>query len=150
MVYFLKIFKYIFNKYIALIAVLLLTMGTSKSQVNLQFSKPITFSGTLCGGVNSHLTPTCTNHSDGDTVPVGKIWKIEFIGAGGSTALCPRFSVNGAELNGWSTSNKQLWESAQPIWLNSGDRFLFYIDNCGSYGTFYTTWVVNVLEFNKQ
>ncbi len=116
-------------------------------QVNLQFSKPITMGGVLCGGVNSN----CTGYKswNRDAVPAGKILKIEFIGAGGTAALCPRFSVNGAELNGWNTVNKQIWASPQPIWLDSGDRFLFYSDNCGFYGTSTFTWVVNVLEFNK-
>lgn len=135
------------NARFLLVLSLMFVTFNSWAQVNLQFSKPITMGGVLCGGINS----TCSGFQgwDGDTVPAGKIWKIEFIGAGGSAALCPRFAVNGAELNGWSTANKQMWASPQPIWLNSGDRFAFYSDNCGFFGTSTFTWVVNVLEFNK-
>ena len=135
------------NARFLLVLSLVFMTSNSWAQVNLQFSKPITMGGVLCGGINS----VCIGFRgwDGDTVPAGKIWKIEFIGAGGSAGLCPRFAVNGAELNGWSTANKQMWASQQPIWLNSGYRFSFYSINCGFYGTSTFTWVVNVLEFNN-
>jgi hypothetical protein len=118
-------------------------------QVNLQFSKPITISGVVCGGINNNCAGSSYKTFDGDTVPSGKVWKIQFIGTGGNTSLCQRFQVNGAELNGWDTSNKQMWASPQPIWLNSGDYFLFYTAACSSFGTFTFSWVVNVLEFDK-
>jgi|LauGreDrversion4_2_1035121.scaffolds.fasta_scaffold147609_1 hypothetical protein len=136
------------NKRFLLLLSLLILSSNSWAQVNLQFSKPITMGGYICA---TPWSGGCSGYqlSAGDTVPAGKIWKIVFIGAGGSTALYPRFAVNGAELNGWSTANKQMWASPQPIWLNSGDRFAFYSDNCGHYGTSTLTMVVNVLEFNK-
>jgi hypothetical protein len=136
------------NKRFLLLLSLVFLSSNSWAQVNLQFSKPITMGGVLCGGINNN---GCIGFRswDGDTVPAGKIWKIEFIGAGGSANLCPRFAVNGAELKGWSTANKQMWASPQPISLNSGDRFAFYYDVCGYFGTSTFPWVVNVLEFNK-
>ena len=62
----------------------------SKSQVNLQLNRVITHSGTLTTGQEVFL----------DTVPVGKVWKIEAIGlsgfnAGNNVQNSNTFTING-------------------------------------------------------
>jgi hypothetical protein len=137
------------NKRFLLLLSLVFMSSNSWAQVNLQFSKPITMGGYICaapwlGGCSGYSL------SAGDTVPVGKIWKVEFIGAGGYSSLCPRFSINEVELNGWNPNQNKLWSNLQPIWLDSGDYFTFTTQNCGSLNSpNLMSWTVNVIEFNK-
>ncbi len=137
------------NKRFLLLLSLLILSSNSWGQVNLQFSKPITMGGYICA---TPWSGGCSGYSlsAGDTVPAGKIWKVEFLGAGGYAGLCPRFSINGVELNGWNPNQNKLWSNLQPIWLDSGDYFTFTTQTCGSLNSpNLISWTVNVIEFNK-
>lgn len=121
---------------------------TAEGQVNLQLSKPLTLGGVICATYQTQSSCSGYQLSAGDTVPAGKIWKVEFIGAGGSGVLCPKFSINGMELNGWDPNQNKLWGNLQPIWLNSGDYFTFEPRTCGNLNSAQLLyWTVNVLEF---
>lgn len=143
------VFDFIANykRFLLLLSLVFMT-SNSWAQVNLQFSKPITMGGVICAAYLYQSSCAGYQLSGGDTVPAGKIWKVEFIGAGGSGVLCPKFSINGMELNGWDPNQNKLWGNLQPIWLNSGDYFTFEPRTCGNLNSAQLLyWTVNVLEF---
>jgi hypothetical protein len=112
----------------------------SFAQGNLQFNQVLTYSGTLnCG----QASPTWT-------VPVGKVWKIEYrstvtgniyydYGNTFKGSLGPLFNLNGIKISdiiyttyvrpnqGWSITPNQ----NQPMWLKSGDQIQFSLDAVG-------------------
>lgn len=99
---------------------LLLFLGTCFSQGNLQFNQVLTFTGTVAsnnGFVNSAI----------NTVPAGKVWKIEFKEGGGLL-----------NVNGMNLSLNQL-----PCWLKNGDIVALNGNNSSTQNIF-----VSIIEFN--
>ncbi len=109
---------------------LLLTTATfSSAQGNLQFNQVVNF--TLVG-----ITPV------NFTVPAGKVWKIEAVGAE---------STNTPEVHLRNASNQPIatfypagtYHSPLPYWLNSGFSGNFYLLNSATY-----RGSVSIIEFN--
>ncbi len=125
---------------------LLLFIGTFFSQGNLQFNQVLTFTGTVAsnnGYVNSAI----------NTVPAGKVWKIEHVG--GSAFLMGNGTQYGVTINnatsicywGSSPSNYQLQvKEICPIWLKAGDNLSFYWSQYN--GTQGCDFVISIVEFN--
>lgn len=121
----------------------------SKSQVNLQLNRVITYAGTL----------TSTQEVFLDTVPVGKVWKIEAIGPSGFNSDKDFQSSNTFTINGKSYCNINFppytsGTSQNPvtikevIWLKSGD-FIGYKNNSRiQFCLCPIDYFVSILEFN--
>jgi hypothetical protein len=129
-------------KYILTI-ILSITLFNLNAQYNLQLNKVKTFTGTLSQGEEHYL----------DTVPVGKVWKIEatgFIG-GGSYNL----KINGKfYYNLWDsgvTANSRASSAIKEnLWLKSGDFISARnsaCNGCCPYGC-NQDYVISILEFN--
>lgn len=137
-------------KKIAIIALFAFCLKSAQSQ-SLIFQKPITLQKKWCGGVNN----TCASVSgysypNSDTVPQGKVWKIEYICQSGD--LKPHVYINNEEINSWESSSRgDIWKSNQPIWLNEGEILSTgasdnNIWNRNAFGII----TINLIEFSKQ
>jgi len=125
---------------------LIFFLGTSFSQGNLQFNQVLTFTGTVVsnnGYVNSAI----------NTVPAGKVWKIEHVG--GSSSLLGNGTQYGVTINNatsicyWgNTPANQLFlvKEICPIWLKAGDNLSFYWSQYN--GTQGCDFVMSIVEFN--
>ena len=116
-----------------LILVLISFLG--KSQNNLQFNRVINFGGSIAPRSEVIL----------DTVPSGKVWKIEAVGVYSSTLTvyfngATSFIYGGAYSNS-SPSGYYRNADASPIWLPSGSVLG---QSCGCGGN---RWF-SILEFN--
>ncbi len=101
---------------------------TAKAQGNLQFNQVITFNG--------NFTSTPTGKLDLGTVPVGKVWKMEYF----TTA-----STFGAGL----FVNNAIYVENKVIWFKPGD-LISVRGNCGSCGPGVSNYIyfVSIIEFN--
>ena len=118
---------------------------------NLAFNKPITLQKVWCGGVNNTCnTVSGYSYPKSDTVPTGKIWKIEFIGHAGE--LIPHIYINDKEIAAWQTSSPNIiWMSNNAIWLNSGDIISTGAENGSVWNrNAFGTITINLIEFNSQ
>jgi hypothetical protein len=127
------------KKYVCIIAFLLIGFE-GLGQGNLQFNQVLTFKGEFITG--------STEFSTTYTVPVGKVWKIEYLTkskvktATGYPYLAP--VINGTPIEIDTDSN--------PIWLKSGDTIAYQ-----NYGYYYAsqstyrldgTWLISIIEYN--
>ena len=117
----------------------LLSILTSKSfaQGNLQFNQVLTYSGTLTTGWNS---------SPSYTVPVGKVWKIEFHSVSDNYIS---LYLNGAVIHDvamvGSVNAAGSVINSSPIWLKTGDviNYAGQLPNYSQQG-----WALSIIEFN--
>lgn len=110
---------------------LLLLIGTSFSQGNLQFNQVLTFAGSAPGG--SVLTI--------GTVPVGKVWKIE-----ARSMDIGQFTlrINGFQYDYiYGVGNTGLVTCDLPIWLKANDVISINVPCCVARNYFYS-----IIEFN--
>lgn len=121
------------------------------SQGNLQFNQVLTNSGNVIMSTNNVKV-----FSPIQTVPSGKVWKIEFVGSSGFTTINPTFldyrwgiSVNTLDIVLFLTSNLTSPYS-MPIWLKAGDELRFYSTTTSwSTGNNITiNYVFSIIEFN--
>jgi hypothetical protein len=122
----------------------------AKTQGNLQFNQVLTFSGGLTASPNS------TTNSSIQTVPIGKVWKIESVG-GGYISPTLGSSYMGAKVNnglsifrlvGSSLNNSGVDKNICPIWLRSGDNMSIEYYNSNSGNAQSTSYVISIIEFN--
>jgi hypothetical protein len=106
----------------------LLFVPCSNAQGNLQFNQVITLNGSF--------TSTPTGKLDLGTVPVGKVWKMEYFTIA---------STYGAGL----FVNNAIFVENNVIWFKSGD-LISARGNCGSCGPGVGTYIyfVSIIEFN--
>jgi hypothetical protein len=103
-------------KKILTIAILLFSMA-SYAQGNLQFNKVKTFTGNASGYIVL------------DTVPTGKIWKIESTGFSGkdnsflqiNNIRYVNFYYNFSLIGGYSSNSQSSTSIKETLWLKSGD-----------------------------
>jgi hypothetical protein len=125
--------------------VMILLLGVKASaQGNLQFNQVLTFTGSIgVTGPNAVTSPI-------QTVPAGKVWKIEHVGglATNQSSTSVRFGIqinSGISLTYWS--NGIVDQNICPIWLKASDNLQFYYNNPG--GTAQScTYIISVVEFN--
>jgi len=124
-------------KKIITIAMLLFSMA-SYAQGNLQFNQVKTFTGSIISNGSFKLF---------DTIPQGKVWKIEAIGLNASCFL----NINGRNyvntlLHIGNTATSMV--SNENLWLKAGDVVGYYSSmnfNCPGCSSDY---VVSVIEYN--
>jgi len=116
----------------------------ASAQGNLQFNQVLTFTGSVgVTGANAVTSPM-------QTVPAGKVWKIEHVGGAASnqTTASVRFGIqlnSGISLAYWSSSLVD--QNICPIWIKAGDNLQFYYFNPG--GTPQScSYIISVVEFN--
>ncbi len=123
---------------------MMLLFGVKAStQGNLQFNQVLTFTGSI--GVTGPTGVT----SPIQTVPAGKVWKIEHVGGSAtnqSSSNC-RFGIqinSGISMVYWHTLVDQ---NICPIWMKTSDNLQFYYYNPG--GTAQScSYTISVVEFN--
>lgn len=137
-------------KHLILISLLVLSVTFVKAQGNLQFNRVIT-------EVLSNSSPSvisCSNNYElVFTVPVGKVWKVEFIRTGsqaqsyvllpGVSSYCSAFLSGGPVNVGMLTTNTTSNPGAlldTPVWLKEGTKISFW--GTGLFGVF------SAIEFN--
>jgi hypothetical protein len=106
-------------KKIILILVLIMAKNELKAQYNLQFNQVITLNGTPNPCINSVV----------DTVPQGKVWKIESWTNNNEVGI---FFNNTQFNNHFSLSNGggiAVSSNLNPIWLKGGDVISVHISN---------------------
>lgn len=137
-------------KNLLLICAILLS-SAALGQGNLQFNQVLTISGNTTMSSNNVKV-----YSPIQTVPSGKVWKIEFVGSSGFTSVNPTFfdyrwgiSVNTRDIFLFLALNIASPYS-MPIWLKEGDQLRFFSSTSGwSTGNNITTnYVFSILEFN--
>lgn len=121
------------------------------SQGNLQFNQVLTNSGNITMSSNNVKV-----FSPIQTVPSGKVWKIEFVGSSGFTTFNPTYldyrwgiRVNTQDIVLFLALNIASPYS-MPIWLKAGDELRFYSTTTSwSTGNNITTnYVFSIIEFN--
>ena len=126
-----------------LFSVLLFMTISVKAQSNLQFVKVLTYAGT----VNSYDKQEVLI----DSVPPGKVWKIE---AKGMSGFGVALKINGKKyinvqpfsIGLSSTTGVSINET---IWLKSGDVISYAYFNTGTTGAIFTyDYFISILEFN--
>ncbi|MCX6186993.1 MAG: hypothetical protein NTU43_08370 [Bacteroidetes bacterium] len=118
------------------IAILLFSMA-SYAQGNLQFNKVRTYTGNTIYGDKIF-----------DTVPQGKVWKIESMGISGGKDgngySTGKLTINGSGYNNvskeYNSNTNMIAVMKETIWLKSGDR-VGWTAAAGEY-------VVSIIEFN--
>ena len=118
------------------------------SQGNLQFSQVLTLTGGISAG------PGITTTSSTQTVPAGKVWKIESLGGGSigttNTSYLGIIINNGLSIfkqMGNTNTGTGFSNNICPIWLRAGDNVS--IQHFNSSGlTVSTSYVISVIEFN--
>ena len=126
-----------------ILSALLITAISVKSQSNLQFVKVLTYAGT----VNNYDKQEVLI----DSVPSGKVWKIE---AKGMSGLGVALKINGKKyINvqpfsiGFSSPTGT--SINETIWLKSGDVISYAYFIPGSTGANYSfDYFISILEFN--
>jgi hypothetical protein len=128
---------------IGLLVMMLLLGIKASTQGNLQFNQVLTFTGSVgITGPNAVTSPI-------QTVPAGKVWKIEYVGgtASNQSSGNVRFGIqmnSGISMVYWHTLVDQ---NICPIWLKASDNLQFYYHNPG--GTAQTcSYIISVVEFN--
>ena len=128
---------------IGLLVMILLLGVKASAQGNLQFNQVLTFTGSIgVTGPNAVTSPI-------QTVPAGKVWKIEHVGGSASNQSSSnvRFGIqtnSGVSMVYWHTLVDQ---NICPIWLKASDNLQFYYHNPG--GTPQScTYIISVVEFN--
>ena len=122
------------------------------SQGNLQFNQVLTISGntTMSSNYVKVFSPI-------QTVPLGKVWKIEFVGSSSFTSVEPTYpgskwgiSVNTRDIVLFFGYGDYESPYSMPIWLKAGDQLRFYSTTSSwSTGNNVTTnYVFSILEFN--
>jgi len=97
----------------------------AKAQGNLQFNQVITKSQILsCGQTSTTLT-----------VPVGKVWKIEY------------YSYDSFYINNINLSFNSSADDNRPIWLKAGDS-IYYKNTFPSTNCIAVNFLLSIIEFN--
>lgn len=110
-----------------------------QAQYNLQFNQVITLNGTPTPCINTVI----------DTVPTGKVWKIEsWTNNNQVNIFFNNTQFNNHYLAVWGNSNgtqMQLSSNLNPIWLKAGDVISVLVQNqfCTSSPYFFS-----IIEFN--
>jgi hypothetical protein len=113
------------------------------SQGNLQFNQVLTFTGSIgVIGPNAVTSPI-------QTVPAGKVWKIESVGglASNQSSGNVRFGIQintGISIVYW---NNLIDQNICPIWLKTNDNLQFYYHN-PSTNAQTCSYIISVVEFN--
>jgi hypothetical protein len=118
----------------------------AKTQGNLQFNQVLTFSGGLTASLSS------TTNSSIQTVPIGKVWKIESVG-GGKLNNSFTGSYIGAKVNNGLSIFRLVGSNLNisgvcPIWLRSGDNMSIEYYNSSGGSAQSTSYVISIIEFN--
>jgi hypothetical protein len=118
-------------------------------QTNLQFSKVITYAGTL--------TLNTSTSSELWAVPAGKVWKVEsmttnqqYIANSGQITM--NFNLNSTKIKQYNNTNSSGSLSSQienlsPLWLKAGDTIQF-TSNTNLSATYSCNYYISILEFN--
>jgi hypothetical protein len=120
----------------------------TQAQGNLQFNKVKTLTGTIPGQTSLNL----------DTVPAGKVWKIESIGLsplflqiGGYACSETFFAINGVEFVNHAprVNNSNLVVlNNQSLWLKAGDRIGYIYRSLGGNCNTNQPYVISIIEYN--
>ena len=86
-----------------------------------------------------------------DTVPVGKIWKLEAVSASCLNQRRPFVSLNGVQVSLTENSRDATVRiySGNPIWLKEGTIIGNYSDASGGTGCYDCYFFYSILEFSK-
>lgn len=126
------------KKYVCIIAFLLIEFE-GFGQGNLQFNQVLTFKGEFIIGSPEFSTTY--------TVPVGKVWKIEYLTKSKVNYSTPSYLapvINGTPI--------EIQPDSNPIWLKSGDT-IAYQNRGYYYNSQYSyrldgTWLISIIEYN--
>ncbi len=123
-----------------------LTLTVLFSQGNLQFNQVLTITGSVVSSNSFANSPI-------NTVPTGKVWKIEHVG--GSATILGNGTNYGVTINNattlcyWGSSPQNYllqMKDICPIWLKAGDNLSFYWSQYN--GTQSCDFVISIIEFN--
>ena len=145
-------FKLISMKKAILFSVFTLLILLAKAQGNLQFNQVKNFSGYITNPNSTSIIPL-------DTVPSGKVWKIESIGMSPlvesiNSAACDKtvFVINGVEYYNHAvrtSANYNLVVLNENLWLKSGDVIGYKgrsVTNCS--GNTPQPYFISLIEYN--
>lgn len=134
---------------ILLLSFFILLNSLLYSQGNLQFNQVLT----ITGGISTLNNNMAKTYSPIQTVPSGKVWKVEYIGTSYSYNTDPTFFVTsgnwGITINtqdvfvGDNNNRNGLYS---PIWLKAGDQLSFVTPGLSAAGT--TKYLFSIIEFN--
>jgi hypothetical protein len=124
------------KKILLLLSILIIARG-AKAQGNLQFNAVKTYTGTIASG-----------SSPSQTVPVGKVWKVEKIITSSSPytpngnyfVMLMGLTINGVDCNYFYSGEKQ---AEVPFWLKAGDTFSLLLSSGSN-----AKYCISILEFN--
>jgi hypothetical protein len=108
---------------------------TSFAQGNLQFNQVISGTGVLAtNGVSAN-----------QTVPTGKVWKIESINGWSSNDVGSRLGMTINTISVPVSGNVQF-----PVWLKAGDvlKFTLLTNPASGYATGPMNYIYSIIEFN--
>jgi hypothetical protein len=111
----------------------------SFAQGNLQFNQVLTFTGSIQNGTNIIL----------DTVPQGKVWRVEAIGIGTPTNYVNLTINNKIYRNYFTTGNNYSASAAaikENLWLKYEDVVGYRYDWCNYCSS--SDYVISIVEFN--
>lgn len=117
------------------------------AQGNLEFNQVLTHSGGVLVGQFG-----IKSYSPIQTVPAGKVWKIEWIGASfvsNGTNPSLSFATWGITINTQDvalSTNNAVTSLNAPIWLKAGDNLSFVSGGNGIAGS--VKYVFSIIEFN--
>jgi hypothetical protein len=141
-------FKLIIMKKAILFSLFTLLMLFTKAQGNLQFYRVKTLTGYVPGATSISL----------DTVPAGKVWKIESLGMSplvviinGAACTETFFAINGVEyLNHAQRVNSPYLVvlGHENIWLKAGDRIGYVYRSLGGNCNTNQPYVISIIEYN--
>jgi hypothetical protein len=132
------------NKYIFLLFIITISFN-AKVQGNLQFNQVLTFTGSIGGYGSGAFTSTA------QTVPSGKVWKIEHIGGTANTLSgidgSWGLSINSGKILIFNGEINQI-SSNHTIWLKENDVVQYYA--VGGISNNFNNWsyVISLIEFN--
>jgi hypothetical protein len=143
-----KVFRLSHFSLLLLSSMFLALCSTSFAQGNLQFNQVFN----LSGGVSS--TSNSPGLSQLQTVPSGKVWKIEHVGSNATTASCTN-SYYGLKINNGITTFLEFFSTGNigknynicPIWLKESDNLQFVFNN-GCANNLSISYVISIIEFN--
>jgi hypothetical protein len=127
------------KKYVCIIALILIGID-GFGQGNLQFNQVLTFTGEFIIGSPEFSTTY--------TVPVGKVWKIEYL-TRSKFKTATNYPYLTPVINGTPI---EIQPDSNPIWLKSGDTIAYqnrgyYYGSEASY-RLDGTWLISIIEYN--
>lgn len=135
-----------FTMKILLLSMLIFLSSQLFSQGNLQFNQVLTFTGSVGGFGSGAFT------SPAQTVPLGKVWKIEHIGGTPNTLNTTARGDYGLSINTGKTliynGTINQVSSNNIIWLKQNDVVQFYALGGISNATNNWSYVISLIEFN--